>query len=63
MYLVIWVVAFLATGAVLANTGQSPNAVSMSGQRRRRWGNIETMLGKWHLFADATKDTADPVLE
>ena len=27
-----------------ANTGHSPNAVSMLGQRRRRWTNIETAL-------------------
>ena len=53
MYRVIWVVAFLETGgakrhriAVQANTGLSPNAVSMLGQRRRRWANIETVLGK-----------------
>ena len=26
------------------NTVQSPNAVSMTGQRRRRWVNIETAL-------------------
>ena len=29
-----------------ANTGHSPNAVSMLGQRRRRWTNIETALGE-----------------
>ena len=30
------------------NTGHSPNAVSMLGQRRRRWANnIETTMGEW----------------
>ena len=28
------------------NTGISPNAVSMLGQRRRRWANIETAWGE-----------------
>ena len=61
MYRVIWEVAFLATGGVKrhlhsnsafsANTGRSPNAVIMSGQRRRRWANIETVLGELHVFA------------
>ena len=32
------------------NTGYSPNAVSMLGQRGRRWANIETALGQ--LFAE-----------
>ena len=27
------------------NHDNSPNAVSMLGQRRRRWANIETALG------------------
>ena len=31
---------------VSANTRHSPNAVSMLGQRRRRWASIETALGK-----------------
>ena len=31
-------------GDVPANTGHSPNVVSMLGQRRRRWANIETAL-------------------
>ena len=61
MYQVIWEVAFLATGEESvtriampqsANTGQSPNAVSMLGQRRRLWVNIETALGECHVFAD-----------
>ena len=29
----------------------SPNAVSMLGQRRRRWTNIETALGQCLAFA------------
>ena len=35
-----------------ANTVQSPNAVSMSGQRRRLWVNNETALCEYHVFAD-----------
>ena len=31
--------------------GQSPNTALMTGQRRKRWVNIETVLGKWHVFA------------
>ena len=31
---------------VPVNTGQSPNAISMSGHRRRLWFNIETALGE-----------------
>ena len=38
--------------AILDNTGQSPNAVPMLGQRRRLWVNIETALGECHVFAD-----------
>ena len=33
-----------------ANTGHSSNAVSMLGQRRRPWDNIETALGKCLVF-------------
>ena len=29
-----------------ANTEQSPDVVSMAGQRQRRWANIETVLGE-----------------
>ena len=36
---------------LIANTGHSPSAVSMSDQRRRRWANIETVLGKCPVFA------------
>ena len=42
------------------NKVQSPNAVSMSGQRRRLWVNIETALGDCHVFAVVY--TADPVM-
>ena len=34
-----------------ANTGHSPNAVSMLDQRRRRWANGETALGECPVFA------------
>ena len=61
MYLVIWVVALLATGGrkghprdnatVKANMGQSPNAVSMLGQRRRRWYKNKAALDECHVFA------------
>ena len=34
-----------------ANTGHLTNAVSMLGQRRRRWANIEKALGECHVFA------------
>ena len=34
-----------------ANTGHAPNAVSMLGQRRRRWANIETALCEYPVFA------------
>ena len=34
-----------------ANTGHSPNAVSMLGQHRRRCANIETALGECPVFA------------
>ena len=33
------------------NTGHSPNALSMLGQRLRRWPNIETALGECPVFA------------
>ena len=33
-----------------AITGHSPNAVSMLGQRRRRWANIETALDECPVF-------------
>ena len=43
-------------GLTPANTGHSPNAVSMLGQRRRRWANIETALGECPVFAGTPKD-------
>ena len=33
-----------------ANTGYSPNAVSMLGQRQRRWPNIETTLSECYFY-------------
>ena len=58
MYCVMWVVDFLSTRgesvtciAVQANTRQSPNAVSMLGQRWRRCANIETILVYWGAAA------------
>ena len=33
------------------STGESPNAVSMTAQRRIHWANIEAVLGEWHVFA------------
>ena len=35
---------------ISANTGHSPDAVLMLGQRRRRWANIETALGENPVF-------------
>ena len=45
--------------------GQSPNAASIPGQRRRRWANIEKVSGQCHVFAwgPAAYYTANPVLE
>ena len=34
-----------------ANTGHSPNFVSILGQRRRRWANIEPEFGECPVFA------------
>ena len=39
------------------NTVQSPHAVSMSGQRRRLWVNIETALCECHVFAQSIQQT------
>ena len=39
--------------AIPANTGHSPNAVSMLGQRRRRWTNIETALDECACWESA----------
>ena len=39
----------LRTG-VPANTGNSPNAVSMLAQRQRRWASIETVLDECLVF-------------
>ena len=45
------------------NWVQSPDAVSMTGQRRRLWVNIETALGECHVFAQSILYTADPVMD
>ena len=37
---------------ILENTGHSTNAVSMLGQRRRRWTSIETALGESLVFTE-----------
>ena len=39
------------------NPVQSHNAISMSGQRRRLWVNIETGLGECHVFAQSIQQT------
>ena len=44
-------IMFLRDAYYHANTGHSPNAVSMLGQRRRRSANIETALGECVVFA------------
>ena len=36
---------------------QSPNSVSMTGQRRRLWVNIDTALVKCHVFAQSIQQT------
>ena len=38
----------------LENLVQSPNAVSMTGQRRRLWVNFETALVECHVFAQSS---------
>ena len=38
-------------------TVQLPNAVSMTGQRRRLWDNIETVLVECHVFAQSIQQT------
>ena len=38
-------------------TVQSPNAVLMTGQRRRLWVYIETVLVEWHVFAHSIQQT------
>ena len=38
-------------------TVQLPNAVSMTGQRRKLWVNIETVLVEWHVFAQSIQQT------
>ena len=38
-------------------TVRKPNAVSMTGQRRRLWVNIETALVECHVFAQSIQHT------
>ena len=38
-------------------TVQSPNAVLMTGQRRRLWVNIKTVLVELHVFAQSIQQT------
>ena len=47
-------------GGSPANTRQSPDAVSMSGQRRRRWTNIETASGDRLVFAGSPPGQLQP---
>ena len=44
------------------NMVQSPNAVSMTDQRRRLWVNIETALVECHVFAQSMY-TTDPLMD
>ena len=70
MYRVNWVGGkrhWRSNAALPANTGQSPDAVSILGQRQRWWTNIETALGECHVFGEVLPQsiqryTADPVL-
>ena len=48
--------------AIPANTGHSPNAVSMLGQHRRRCVNIETALGECPVFAGMLPPPPPPLL-
>ena len=41
---------FAVIAAIPANTGHSPDAVSMLAHRLRRWPNIETALGECPVF-------------
>ena len=44
------------------NTVQSPDDVSMSGQRRRLWVNIETALGECQVLVRKTRPSDGLVL-
>ena len=41
------------------NTVQSPNVISMTGQRRTLWVNIETALVECHVFAQSIQQPSD----
>ena len=45
--------------AAVRKTVQSANAVSMTGQRRRLWVNIETSLFQYHVFVQSIQQTGD----
>ena len=62
MYRVIWCAGAgnLKVTSIMRQsekTVQSPNAVSMTGQRRRLWANIEIVLIECHLFAQSMQHT------
>ena len=46
--------AFSRPRPITGNTGNSPYAVSMLAQRRRRWASIDTALGECLVFAGST---------
>ena len=43
--------------AAVRKNGTITNAVSMSGQRRRLWFNIETALDECHVFVQSIQQT------
>ena len=50
------------TSITRKKTVQSPNAVSMTGQRRRLWIDIETALGECYVFAQSIQQTRDRLM-
>ena len=46
---------YSAQAHVPANTGHSPYADSMLGQRRRRWANIESASGECPVFSGCVR--------
>ena len=53
----IWCWSITSIMKQLENTVQSPNAVSMTGQRRRLWVNFKTALVECHVFAQSLQQT------
>ena len=51
IFLLAWGTKCRHRVALPANTGHSPNAVPMLGQRQRRCANIETAFGECSVFA------------